>query len=58
MRRLQVGLVYRLGAISASLDTKGISFITAAEQSVGVFNFFAQGTPPTGNAYGEIASPG
>jgi hypothetical protein len=49
-------LIYTNGF--ASLDTNGISFTTAAGQSVNVFSFFAQGTPPTGNAYGEIASPG
>jgi hypothetical protein len=25
---------------------------------VNIFSFFAQGTPPTGNAYGELSSPG
>lgn len=38
------------------VDTKGIAFETAAGQSVDIFSFFAQGTPPSGNAYGEIAS--
>jgi hypothetical protein len=36
----------------------GISFETAAGQSVNIFSFFSQGSPPTGNAYGELASPG
>jgi hypothetical protein len=40
----------------AFVSTKGISFETAAGQSVNIFSFFAQGTPPTGNAYGELSS--
>jgi hypothetical protein len=43
----------------AFVSTVGISFETAAGQSVNIFSFFGQGTPPTGNAYGEFtASPG
>jgi hypothetical protein len=42
----------------AFVSTVGISFETAAGQSVNIFSFFGQGTPPTGNAYGELASPG
>lgn len=49
-------LVYTNGF--AFLDTSGISFETAAGQSVNIFSFFPQGTPPTANAYGELtASP-
>jgi hypothetical protein len=39
-------------------STVGISFETAAGQSVNIFSFDGQMTPPTGNAYGEFASPG
>ena len=43
----------------AFVSTAGISFETAAGQSVNIFSFFGQGTPPTGNAYGEsTANPG
>ena len=43
----------------AFVSTVGISFETAAGQSVNIFSFFQQGTPPTGNAYGEFtANPG
>ena len=43
----------------AFVSTVGISFETAAGQSVNIFSFFGQGTPPTGNAYGEFtANPG
>ena len=42
----------------AFVSTVGISFETAAGQSVNIFSFFGQETPPTGNAYGESASPG
>ena len=43
----------------AFVGTAGISFETAAGQSVNIFSFFQQGTPPTGNAYGEFtANPG
>jgi hypothetical protein len=42
----------------AFVSTTGISFETAAGQSVNIFSFFGQTTPPTGNAYGEFASPG
>ena len=38
----------------AFVSTVGISFETAAGQSVNIFSFFGQGTPPTGNAYGEF----
>ena len=40
----------------AVTSTVGISFETAAGQSVNIFSFFSQGTPPTGNAYGEASS--
>ena len=40
----------------AFTSTSGISFETAAGQSVNIFSFFGQGTPPTGNAYGELTS--
>ncbi|HEY5207796.1 MAG TPA: hypothetical protein VIJ63_24830 [Roseiarcus sp.] len=43
----------------AFVSTTGVSFETAAGQSVNIFSFFGQGTPPTGNAYGELtSSPG
>ena len=42
----------------ASLDTNGISFDTAGGASILVFSFDGRTTPPTGNAYGELASPG
>jgi hypothetical protein len=42
----------------AFVSTVGISFETAAGQSVNIFSFFGQETPPTGNAYGEFPSPG
>jgi hypothetical protein len=42
----------------AFTSTSGISFETAAGQSINNFSFFGQGTPPTGNAYGErVANP-
>jgi hypothetical protein len=37
----------------AFVSTVGISFVTAAGQSVNIFSFDGQMTPPTGNAYGE-----
>src|ERR1700729_190900 len=40
----------------AFVSTVGISFETAAGQSVNIFSFFGQGTPPTGNAYGEFTA--
>jgi hypothetical protein len=40
----------------ANVSTSGISFETAAGQSVNIFSFFPQGAPPTGNAYGELTS--
>ena len=40
----------------ALVSTNGIAFMTAAGQSVNIFSFFGQGTPPTGNAYGELSS--
>jgi hypothetical protein len=36
------------------LSTHGISFVTAAGQDINIFSFFPQGTPPSGNAYGEL----
>jgi hypothetical protein len=43
----------------AFVSTVGISFETAAGQSVNIFSFDGQMTPPTGNAYGEFtANPG
>ena len=42
----------------AFVSLSGISFVTAAGQSVNIFTFDGQGTPPTGNAYGErVANP-
>lgn len=38
------------------VDTKGIAFDTAAGQDIWIFSFFAEGTPPSGNAYGEETS--
>ena len=38
------------------LSLHGISFVTAAGQDINIFSFFAQGTPPSGNAYGELSS--
>jgi hypothetical protein len=35
------------------LDLNGLSFENAAGQNINIFSFFSQGTPPTGNAYGE-----
>jgi len=40
----------------AFVSATGVSFETAAGQSINIFSFFGQGTPPTGNAYGEIAT--
>jgi hypothetical protein len=40
----------------AFVGTSGIAFETAAGQSVNIFSFFGQQTPPTGNAYGELTS--
>jgi hypothetical protein len=37
----------------ALLDLNGLSFENAAGQNINIFSFFSQGTPPTGNAYGE-----
>ncbi len=34
----------------------GISLVTAAGQSINIFSFAGQMTPPTGNAYGELTS--
>jgi hypothetical protein len=42
------------GFAFVSLD--GISFVTAAGQSVNIYSTFGQGTPPTGNAYSELTS--
>ena len=42
----------------AFVSLSGVSFVTAAGQSVNIFTFDGQGTPPTGNAYGErVANP-
>jgi hypothetical protein len=38
------------------LSTHGISFVTAAGQDINIFSFFPQGTPPSGNAYGELST--
>jgi hypothetical protein len=40
----------------AFTSTVGISFETAAGQSINIFSFDGQSTPPTGNAYGELTS--
>jgi hypothetical protein len=37
----------------AFVSLSGISFVTAAGQSLNIITFDGQGTPPTGNAYGE-----
>src|SRR5882757_1103892 len=36
----------------AFTSTVGVSFETAAGQSINIFSFDGQSTPPTGNAYG------
>lgn len=38
------------------LDTSGLSFDTAVGQDINIFSFFAEGSTPSGNAYGEISS--
>jgi hypothetical protein len=40
----------------AFTSTVGISFETAAGQSINIFSFDGPMTPPTGNAYGELSS--
>jgi hypothetical protein len=40
----------------AFTSTVGISFETATGQSINIFSFDGQSTPPTGNAYGELSS--
>ena len=40
----------------AFVSLSGISFVTAAGQSVNIYSTFGQGTPPTGNAYSEFTS--
>ncbi len=40
------------------LSTAGIAFDTASGLDVNIFSFFPQGTPPSGNAYGELTSGG
>jgi hypothetical protein len=40
------------------LSTKGLAFTTASGESVNIFAFNGQGTPPSGNAYGEEISGG
>jgi hypothetical protein len=40
----------------AFTSTVGISFETAAGQSINIFSFDGQSTPLTGNAYGELTS--
>jgi hypothetical protein len=40
----------------AFTSTVGISLETAAGQSINIFSFDGQSTPPTGNAYGELTS--
>jgi hypothetical protein len=40
----------------AFVSTVGVSFETAAGQSINIFSFDGQMTPPTGNAYGELTS--
>jgi hypothetical protein len=30
--------------------------VTAAGQDINIFSFFPQGTPPSGNAYGELSA--
>jgi hypothetical protein len=41
---------------TAPLDTKGVAFATASGLTVDIFSFFAEGSPPSGNAFGELAS--
>jgi hypothetical protein len=38
---------------TAPLDTKGLAF-TAGGETIDIFSFFAEGSPPSGNAFGEI----
>jgi hypothetical protein len=38
------------------LDTKGLAFTTAAGDTIDIFSFFAEGSTPSGNAYGEDIS--
>jgi hypothetical protein len=38
------------------LSTHGISFVTTSGQDINIFSFFPQGTPPSGNAYGELSA--
>ena len=40
------------------LSTNGLAFTTASGVSVNIFSFFSQGSPPSGNAYGEEISGG
>ena len=40
------------------VDTNGIAFTDAAGQSINIFSFFAEGSTPSGNAFGEIVSGG
>jgi hypothetical protein len=40
----------------AFLSTSGLGFETAASQMINIFSFYSQGSPPSGNAYGEISS--
>jgi hypothetical protein len=42
---------------TTSISTQGIAFTTSGPD-INVFSFFPQGTPPSGNAYGEILSTG
>jgi hypothetical protein len=46
-------LVYT-NADSAYLDTNGIAFDTPAGQKIEIYSFFAPGSAPSGNAYGEF----
>ncbi len=39
---------------TSPLDTSGIDFTTASGQTFNIFSFFAEGSPPSGNAYGEL----
>jgi hypothetical protein len=47
-------LVYPTG--TSFLDTDGVAFTTASGMDVDIFSFFAEGSMPSGNAYGEETS--
>ena len=53
---LSNNLVYPAGLTQISTD--GFAFVTDSGVDVDIFSFFGQGTPPSGNAYGEYTSIG